>query len=188
MSTINIEVSARHCHLNHEHIEKLFGKGYDLTPKRALSQPGEFAAKEEITIRGKKGDMKVRVVGPARTRSQVELSVSDCFSVGVKPVLKLSGDTDNTPGILMIGPKGKVKLAKGVLVAKRHIHLNNEQARKMGLRNKQKVSVKINGERSATLHSVIVRTKKTFDMALHLDTDEANSVLWKPGMRGKILK
>ncbi|MCB9802694.1 phosphate propanoyltransferase [Candidatus Nomurabacteria bacterium] len=175
MPKVIAEISARHIHLSEKDLFFLFGKAYLLKKQNSLSQPGEFAAKETLTVKAKKNSFpKVRIIGPIRKETQVELSVSDCIFLGVKPVLNLSGDLKNSSAITLIGPKGILKLKKGTIVAKRHLHLSKKDAQKWALKNKQKVKVKISGSRAMLLEEVIVRVGD-FQTRLHLDTDEANA-------------
>ena len=175
MVKITVEVSARHIHLSNKDLVKLFGKQYFLHKKNNLSQPDQFAAKETLTISGSKNKLTdVRVLGPIREKTQVELSFSDCIYLGVNPVLRLSGNLKGSSGILLTGPKGKLKIKQGTIVAKRHLHISKVKAKKWKLKNKQKISVLIKGERSIIFNNVIVRVGD-FVTRLHLDTDEANA-------------
>lgn len=188
MNKIPVEVSARHCHLTRGDIDKLFGKGYQLKVFKKISQPGQFAAKEEVKIAGPKGELSFRIVAPARTMTQVELSVTECYRLGIKPVLRLSGEQKDTPGVLLIGPKGKIKINKGVLVSKRHLHLSPLELKSLKLKDKQKVSILVKGERGVVFNNVIIRTGKGHKRAFQIDTDEANACGWKPGLKGELLK
>ena len=170
-------ISARHVHLAEADIEVLFGKGYHLHPIRPLSQPGQFAAREQVTVIGPRGRLEhVRVLGPARRESQVEISCSDTFVLGAKncPV-RLSGDLKGSPGVKLLGPEGQVELKQGLIVAARHLHMNEEQAGAFGIHDGQVVSVKITGARPCILDQVICRTGRGHELELHLDTDEANA-------------
>ncbi len=168
-------VSNRHLHLTKEDVAKLFGAGYKLTPKSALSQPGQFACEETVTIIGPKGRLeKVRVLGPERKETQIELSTSDAFKVGIKPVVRMSGDTANTPGATVEGPCGQITIANGVIVAARHLHLSDAQAAAYGLKSGDVIRVKTTGERGVIFENVKARVNKDFDMELHFDFDEAN--------------
>ncbi|MFW6282611.1 MAG: phosphate propanoyltransferase [Minisyncoccales bacterium] len=176
MTKVPIEVSARHLHLNKETLEKLFGEGYELNVKEELSQPDEFAAEEAVKVKTKKNELeKVRIVGELRDYPQFELSKSDAFFLGIDPPLRVSGDIENTPSVTLVGPKGKVDLKKGVIIAKRHIHCNPEEAKELGLEDKKEVSVKIMGKRPLTFHDVVVRVDKSYKLSCHLDTDEGNA-------------
>lgn len=174
---IPVGISGRHIHLAQEHLDTLFGKGYKLTPIKSLSQPGQFACKECVTIAAKKGCIeKVRVIGPTRKQSQVEILRSDAFKLGIKPVLRLSGDLKDTPGITVIGPEGTVILKQGVIVAKRHIHFNNLQAKERGFKNGDIVSIRTKGERSAILENVSIRVGDNGYLDCHIDQEEANAL------------
>ncbi|MBT7553276.1 phosphate propanoyltransferase [bacterium] len=175
MKKVIVEVSARHIHLSKTDLSKLFGPQYRLHKKQSLSQPSQFAAREILSIKGSKNELhRVRVLGPTRKETQIELSVSDCIYLGVKPDLRLSGDLKDSSRILLAGPAGKIVVKQGVIVAKRHLHISKEQAQKWVLKNNQKISAEIKGDRAITLHNVIVRVGD-FKTRLHLDTDEANA-------------
>jgi len=173
---IPIEISARHLHLSQKDLEALFGKGYKLKKKINLTQPDQFAAKETVTIRfGKREIPKVRVVSPLRSKTQLEVSLTDAFSLGMKIPIRRSGDLKGTPGILIIGPRGNLVLKEGAIVAWRHIHVPPAEAGKLGIKNKDLVSVKIRGVRAITFHYVVARVKKDYRLSMHLDTDEGNA-------------
>jgi len=177
-----IEISARHIHLTQFHFEKLFGKK-EPTFYKKLGQ-SQFAAKETVTLRkGKKTIKNVRLVAPFRKKTQVELSFTDAINIGIKPVLRLSGNLKNTPGIELIGPKGRVYLKDGVIVAKRHLHLSPSEAQKIGLKHKDVVSILVKGKRALLFGNVIVRVKEGYNMCVHLDTDEGNAAgIFKKGV------
>lgn len=174
---IPVGISGRHIHLSQKDLDTLFGKGYELTPIKNLSQPGQFACKETLTIAARKGCIeKVRIIGPVRGQSQVEILRADAFKLGVKPVLRLSGDLENSPGVTIIGPKGSIILDEGVIVAQRHIHLNNAQAKERGYKNGDVVSIRVGGERSAILENVSVRVGDNGYLDCHIDQEEANAL------------
>jgi putative phosphotransacetylase len=176
MKQVHIGVSARHIHLSTEHIEILFGKGYVLKEFKALSQPGQFAADEVVSVQCPKGRIdKIRILGPARGKTQLEISRTDSFGLGIHPPLRQSGDIAGTPGIKVIGPAGEVDLTQGVIVAARHIHFHTEDALKWGITDKQMLRVKLNGERPLILENVLARVSDQFALDLHIDTDEANA-------------
>lgn len=190
MSEILIETSARHVHVTQETLETLFGKGAQLTKKKDLSQPGQFASEQRVTVIGPKKEFaNVSILGPCRGANQVELSATDARSIGVDIVVRESGDTAGTPGCTLKGPAGEVTLSEGVIVAKRHIHLTPESAEKRGLKNKDIVWVKCktNG-REAILGDVVVRVSEKFADAMHIDTDESNAISATPGLMGEIIK
>jgi len=188
MAKIMIEVSARHCHLTRQAIDKLFGKGYKLKILKMVSQPGQWASKEKLIIKGPKGELAVRVVGPERSKNQVELSTTECFRLGIKPVLKVSGDLKGTPGCLLIGPKGKLKINSGVIVAQRHVHLSPSEVKALKLRKGQIVKIKIAGKRGLVFDQVIVRTGEGHKKSFQIDTDEGNACGWMPGIKGELIK
>jgi len=171
---IPIEISARHLHLTQKDFEKLFGRRIP-TPLRKLSQ-NQIAAKETVELIYKDKSLKnVRVVYPFRQKTQVEISLTDAIYLGIKPVFRTSGDLENTPGIEIVGSKGKIKLKSGVIVPLRHLHASDKEAKKLRLKNKEKVRIKILGKRGLIFENVIVRVKRSFNLTLHLDTDEGNA-------------
>jgi putative phosphotransacetylase len=173
---VKVEISARHMHISQKDVDKLFGAGYKLKPIKELSQEGEFAAQETVTLVGLKRKLEnFRIVGPARSETQIELAYTDCFSLGIEAPLRLSGDIEGSAGAKLIGPAGEVELKEGVIVAKRHLHINQSEADKLGLKNDDAVKAKIAGERGLIFDNVIVRIKDNFKMSVHVDTDEANA-------------
>ncbi len=183
-----VNVSARHIHLSQEHVEALFGAGYQLTKLKDLMQPGQFAANEQVAVIGPKGSFpKVRVLGPARGDTQLEVSLSDARTLGLAVPVKLSGDTEGTPGITLEGPKGRITVPKGVIVAARHIHLSPADAERFGVAQGQKVRVRTTGGRPLTYDDVVVRVSPNFVAEMHVDTDEANAAAIKDGDMVEIL-
>jgi putative phosphotransacetylase len=178
---ILVEISARHIHLSEADFIKLFGKGKSLIPIKKLSQPGEFASREKVEIINGKEKFNVRVVGPLRNHSQAEISLTDAYNLDLSPLprIRVSGDLNNTTKVLVKGPKTQLKIP--VIIAQRHLHCSEKQAKELKLKNNQIISVKINGERETTFHNIVVRISKDYDLSLHLDTDEANSA----GIKGK---
>lgn len=173
---IPVGVSNRHIHLKREHLEALFGEGYELTPMKELCQPGQYAAKETVYLVGpKNGIQGVRIIGPLRNITQVEIARTDSFSLGIKAPIRESGNIQGSPGCVLVGPKGTIILDEGVIIAERHIHLSKAQAQKLKLRDKDRVSVIIDGGRSLTFNNVLVRAGFAHEMEFHLDTDEANA-------------
>lgn len=173
-----VETSARHVHLTDEQIEILFGKGATLTHKKDLSQPGQFACEERVTLVGpKKPIANVIILGPARKAGQVEISYTDARTLGIDAPVRESGDVAGTPGCKIIGPAGELDLAEGVIIAKRHVHLDPATAEQFGLSDKQIVSLKIDNGlgRSTVFGDLVVRVNENFAPAVHLDTDEANA-------------
>lgn len=176
-------VSNRHVHLSREDLDLLFGKGYKLTPTKDLGQPGQFACKETVTIVGPKGSIEnVRILGPERKDTQIEVSLTDAFRLGVMPPVRDSGDIEGTPGITIIGPNGKLEKEKGVIIAKRHIHMLPSDAEKFGVKDKDIVKVIVeNGDRKLIFDDVLIRVSEKFALEFHVDTDEANAALLKTG-------
>ena len=178
MKDIKLEVSARHVHLSQADVEALFGEGHTLTPKKELSQPGQFACEERVTIVGpKKTFENVAVLGPARPASQVEFAKSDCFALGIMGLIRESGDIEGTPGVELRTENGSVMLNKGLIIAKRHIHMTPDDAEEFGVKDKDVVSVEVNSnDRKLTFGDVVVRVSEKFSLAMHIDTDEGNAV------------
>ena len=174
--TIPVGVSARHVHLSQKDLEILFGEGYQLTPKKPRSQPGQYAAEETVEVVGPKRSFPtVRILGPVRGQTQVELSLTDCFTIGVTAPVRESGDIKGSGSVTLVGPKGQVTLEEGVIVAGRHIHMHPDDAKRFGVTDKQRVRVKTEGERAMIMENVIVRVRDDFALEMHIDTDEANA-------------
>lgn len=179
---VNIGVSNRHIHLSPADLETLFGSGYQLKKMKDLSQPGQYAAEETLDVIGPKGKIeRVRILGPVRKESQIEISVSDSVKLGVAPPIRDSGDIDNTPGITLAGPNGKLELNKGVIIAKRHLHLDPVTAAEMGLKDKDVITAYLRTERPIRLEGIGVRVNEQYATDLHIDMDEANAALAKNG-------
>lgn len=173
---VPIGVSNRHIHLSRPDMDALFGPGSELTRMKAMKQPGQYAAEEIVTIRGPKGQIaKVRVLGPLRKETQIEVSVADGFTLGIKPPLRMSGKLEQSPGIEVIGPYGTVKKESGVIVALRHIHMLPAEAAKLGLKNGEEVDVEIGGVRGGIMHNVTIRAAEASFMEMHIDVEEANA-------------
>ena len=182
-----VEVSAHHIHLTQEHVEALFGQGHQLTKEFDLSQPGQYACREQLAIVGPKGRIeRVRVLGPARRYTQVEIAMTEQFKLGVHPPIRESGDVSNTPGCTLEGPAGSVKLENGVICALRHVHMTPEDALRYGVRDKAVVRVRIAGDRGLVFGDVLVRVDPNFALAMHIDTDEANAANVRSGAQGFI--
>lgn len=187
--TIPVGISNRHIHLKQDDIDILFGKDYRLNKLKDLSQKDQFAAKEVVTICGPKSVIeKVRVLGPARKETQIEVSISDCLKLGIKGKVKMSGDILETPGVTLIGPKGTVVLSKGIIVSQRHIHMNEEDSKRFGVLNGDVVSIKIDGIRGGQYDNTCVRVDKSFTLECHLDTEEANALGIESNSKVKIIK
>ena len=187
---IPVGVSNRHIHLSTEHLEILFGKGYELTPFKDLSQPGQYACKELLTIVGPslRPIENVRVLGPVRSASQVEISRTDSFVLKVKPPVRESGDIAGSAPITIIGPKGIVTLKEGCIIANRHIHMSEDEGKAFGLKDGDYVNIEANGERKTTFYDVQVRVNKAFKLEMHIDTDDANAAGIGNGAKVKIVK
>ncbi|MBQ3639985.1 MAG: phosphate propanoyltransferase [Clostridia bacterium] len=172
-----VETSARHIHLTAEAVEILYGKGAELTVKKMLSQPGQFASgNDKITLVGPKGTLAVSVLGPVRKANQVELSYSDARSLGLSGVpVRESGDLAGTPGLKMVGPAGEIEIEEGVIIAKRHIHFHTKDAEALGVKDKQIVSVKLDTDRPVIFGDVVCRVSDNYALAMHIDTDECNA-------------
>lgn len=187
--SVPVGISARHVHLSREHVELLFGKGYELTKKKEL-MGGQFAAEECVTIIGSKltAIEKVRILGPVRSQSQVEISKTDTIKLGINAPVRDSGILAGSAGITVVGPKGSITLQEGCIIAKRHIHFSPEDAVKFGVKDKDTVSVKVPGDRGGILENVLVRVNETYTLEMHIDTDEANAMGIKCGSSLEIIK
>ena len=182
-----VEISAHHIHLTQEHVEALFGKGHQLTKHADLSQPGQYACKEQLTIVGPKGRVeRVRILGPARKYTQVEIAMTEQFKLGIHPPIRESGDIADTPGCVLESPTGSVQIDRGVICALRHIHMSPEDALGYGVRDKSFVRVRIGGDRELVFGDVLVRVDPNFKLAMHIDTDEGNAANVKTGAKGHI--
>ncbi len=185
---VPIGVSARHIHLSPAHIEALFGEGYQLTEMKPLSQPGQFAAEETVAVHGVKGKFdKIRILGPARGDTQLEISRTDAFALGIHPPVRPSGQIADTPGIRIVGPAGEVTVDQGVIVAARHIHFHTSDAEKWGIADKQMLQVRVGGERGVVFDQVLARVSESFALDMHIDTDEANAAGIKNGDLGELV-
>ncbi|WP_288705556.1 phosphate propanoyltransferase [uncultured Ruminococcus sp.] len=185
-----VETSARHVHLTQEHLEALFGKGATLTHKKDLSQPGQFACEERVTIVGPKRELAgVSILGPVRPATQVELSATDARSIGVDAPIRESGDIAGSGACKIVGPKGEIEISEGVIVAKRHIHLTPADAEELGVKDKEIVWVKLDTDgRKAIFGDVVVRVSEKFARAMHIDTDESNAVSAPRSLEGEIVE
>ncbi|MDP4126477.1 MAG: phosphate propanoyltransferase [Bacillota bacterium] len=185
---VPIGTSNRHIHLSEDDLNQLFGEKYALTIQKELSQPGQYAAKETVTLVGPKGYLeKVRILGPVRKRTQVEISVTDCFKLGVKPVIRDSGQLDGTPGLKIIGPLGNVEIERGVMVAGRHIHLTPKDAAEWSLNDGDRVRVKVQSIRPVIFEDVLIRVHENYRKEMHLDMDEANAALIDAQTKGLLM-
>lgn len=189
MKQFIVETSARHVHVTQQDLETLFGKGYELTVKKMLSQPGQYASAERVDVVGPKKTLTgVSILGPVRSATQVELSLTDARSIGVTAPVRESGDIAGSGACKLVGPAGEVELTEGVIAAKRHIHMTPESAKEYGLSDKQIVSVKVGGAgRMLTFGDVVVRVRSDFAPAMHIDTDESNAAGLPGTVDGEII-
>lgn len=186
---IGVEASGRHIHLSREDVEFLFGRDYKLTPAKPLSQPGQYACRERLTIAGPKGVIRnVAILGPERPQTQVEVSMTDARVLGIDAPIRLSGDIENTPGITIANDDKIIKKDKGVIIAKRHIHMTPNDAKHFGITDGQTVKLKVFGDRSIVFNEVVVRVSKDFNTFAHIDYDEANACKFSNGMLGLIIQ
>ena len=185
-----VETSARHVHVTREALNILFGEGYELTVKKMLSQPGQYASAERIDVVGPKKTLSgVSILGPVRPETQVELSLTDARSIGIAAPVRESGQIAGSGACKLVGPKGEVEISEGVIVAKRHIHMTKADAAEFGLSDKQIVSVKVDSaDRSLIFGDVVVRVSDSYALAMHIDTDESNAAGMAPGTMGEVIK
>lgn len=184
-----VETSARHVHVSQSDLEVLFGAGHELTKKKDLSQPGQYACEEKVEVTGPKGTLKCSILGPCRGATQVELSKTDARTIGITAPVRESGDVAGSAGCTVKGPAGEITLTEGVIVAKRHIHLTVADAEELGVKDKDVVYVKVDtADRSAILGDVVCRVSDSYARAMHIDTDEANAISAGPALEGEIFK
>lgn len=185
---VPVGISVRHIHLTRSNIDWLFGRNYQLTPKKALSQPGQFACEECLDVIGPKGVLtKVRVLGPERNATQVELSQTDCRTIGINAPVRDSGDLEGTPGIKLRGPLGEIEIPKGVIIADRHIHMSPADAERFGLKDGDRVKVKIDGVKPGVMEHVLIRSGEKHRLDMHIDTDDGNAFMLKQGQLVTVL-
>lgn len=184
---VAVGLSNRHVHLSKEHINILFGDGYELTKFKDLSQPGQYACNEKIKVVGVKGSLEMRILGPARNETQIEISLADGFVLGVKPPVRDSGMIEDSPGCTMVGPCGEVTIERGIIAAARHIHMHTSDAEKFNVKDKDVVSVKIEGKRGLVFDNVLCRVHETYALEMHLDIDEGNAAALKNGVEVEII-
>jgi propanediol utilization protein len=188
-SIIPVGISNRHIHLSQEDQDRLFGAGYQMTKIKELSQPGQYACKETVTICGPKGAIEnVRILGPVRGKTQIEILAGDCFKLGAVSPSRLSGDLQGTPGVTVIGPKGSVQTSEGLIVAQRHIHMTPQDAERIGVSDGQTVAIQIDGPRGGTYGNVAVRANNASALECHIDTEEANAMNVNSLSKIKIIK
>ncbi|MGL5694970.1 MAG: phosphate propanoyltransferase [Peptostreptococcaceae bacterium] len=184
-----IALSNRHIHLSQADVDVLFGEGHQLTHFKPLSQPGQYACEEKVDLVGPKGAIKgVRVLGPTRPDTQVEVSLTDGFALGIKAPIKESGDIAGTPGVKLVGPKGEVEMTQGVIVASRHIHMSLEDAKNFGVNDKDIVSVRTSGPRGLVFENVLVRASEKFALEMHVDMEEGNAAGVRNGELVELVK
>ncbi|MFZ5352693.1 MAG: phosphate propanoyltransferase [Bacillota bacterium] len=185
---VPVSLSNRHAHISKEHLEILFGEGHALTVMKDLSQPGQYACEEKIDMIGPKGTIKgVRILGPVRPETQIEISVFDARTLGVDAVVRPSGKMDGTPGCTIVGPRGQVQLDKGVMVAARHIHMHTDDAPKFGVKDRDIVKVKVGDERALVFENVVIRVHPEYALDMHIDIEEGNAAGIKNGALGEII-
>ena len=173
---VPVSISARHLHLQEEHVELLFGEGYELTKFKEISQPGQFACNEKVTIKGPKGSIEnVRVLGPLRKHTQVEISRTDARKIGVSPPVRNSGNIKGSASVMLIGPKGSITLQEGCIIADRHIHMTPKDASEFAVKDKQRVSVLVEGAKGGVMGQVTIRVNDRYALDMHIDTDDANA-------------
>jgi putative phosphotransacetylase len=186
---IPVGLSNRHIHLSQADLDVLFGEGYELTKFKDLSQPGQYAANEKVDVVGTKGTLKgVRILGPVRKETQIEISLADGFVLGVNPPVRDSGDLIDSPGVKVVGPKGEVTIDKGVIAAARHIHMHTSDAEKFGVADKDIVSVRVGGKRGLVFENVLVRVHKEYALEMHVDVEEGNAAGLKNGSMVELIK
>lgn len=187
--SLPIALSNRHIHVSQDDLYTLFGKGYKLNKIKDLSQPGQYACDERVDIEGPKRSIKgVRILGPVRSSTQLELSVSDAFTLGIEPIIRNSGDIKDTPGVKVIGPEGEVELKKGAIVAARHIHMHTKDAKEFGVADNDIVNIRINGPRGLVFENVLVRVSDKFALEMHVDVEEGNASGAKNGDMVELIK
>lgn len=182
-----VEGSGKHCHVTRETLDGLFGKGFELVVKKWLSQPGQFASEQKVTIVGPKGETCVSIIGPCRKTDQVELSYTDARALGFDSPVRESGDVKGSPGCKMIGPKGEVTISEGVIIAKRHLHLTPEDAAKFGIKDKQNIMIKVGGARALIFDEVVARVSPDYATYAHIDYDEVNAAALFGETMGEII-
>ena len=186
---IMVETSARHIHVTQADLDTLFCPGYQLTPKKDLSQPGQFACAEKVEVVGPKSSLKLSILGPVRPETQIELAKTDARTLGIDAPIRMSGNLEGTPGCKLVGPKGEITIDKGVIVAKRHAHFTPEQAVEYGVTDGENIGIKLEyGERALVFGDVVARVSRTAGLAVHIDTDEANAAGLPGTVDGEVVK
>ncbi len=186
---VSVGISAHHVHLTKEAVEILFGKGNTLTVLKKLSQPGQFAAEEQVKAVGPSGSIsRLRILGPERAACQVEVTYSDTRILGIEPKVRASGDLKGTPGIRLIGPEGEITLDSGVIIAERHVHMNPDDAKWFGVTDGQQVKMAIAGPKAGVMGEVSVRVSEAYRLEFHVDTDDGNAFMLKQGDSVSLIK
>jgi Propanediol utilization protein len=176
--TVPVGISNKHLHISQKDLEVLFGPGHQLTPTKELGQPGQFACAETVEMVGSKGSFgKVRILGPIRPETQVEISLTDAIQLGIKAPIRESGELEETPGLTLVGPAGKIEMERGVIIAARHIHMDPKTAEEYGVKDKDLVTVRVSGQRGLLFEEVLVRVREDFALEMHVDTDEGNAAM-----------
>jgi putative phosphotransacetylase len=185
---VPVGLSNRHLHVSQEHLDILFGSGYQLTEYKVLTQPGQYACEEKVDIVGPKRTIKgVRILGPVRKETQVELSVADGYTLGLKPPVRDSADLEGSPGVKLVGPKGEVELEQGVIVAARHIHMHPDDAKAFGVEDFQRVKVRVEGFRGLVFENVLIRVSPSYALDMHIDVEEGNAAGLKNGAMVEVI-
>ncbi len=185
---VPVGISARHIHLTREHVEALFGVGHKLTPIKPLSQPGQFACAETVDVYGPAGMLRMRVLGPERSRSQVEIAFSESRKLGIVPPVRNSGDLDGTPGVTLMGPRGKVVLREGLIIADRHLHMSEAEGERYGIKNGDKLELVLQGGKPGVIGNVTARVGRQYALDCHVDIDDANAFQLQQGQWAIIRK
>ena len=185
---VPVGISVRHIHLSRADVDKLFGRNYLLTPKKQLSQPGQYACEECLDVIGPRGELKkVRILGPERKATQIELAQTDCRNIGISAPVRSSGNTAGTPGVTLRGPLGEIRVPEGVIIADRHLHMSDTEAAAFGLKDGDHVQIRIDGIKPGILGNVLVRAGKAHALDLHIDTDDGNAFLLQQGQMVTVL-
>ncbi|MDD3367481.1 MAG: phosphate propanoyltransferase [Lachnospiraceae bacterium] len=181
-------ISVRHIHLTRDDVNRLFGRNYQLTPKKPLSQPGQFACEETLEVIGPRGNIrKVRILGPEREKSQVEVSYTDARTLGLQVPVRSSGDVSGTPGVVLRGPLGDITISEGVIIADRHIHMQPSDAERFGVQNGDRVRVQVGGAKPGIMEGVVIRVSDNYRLDFHIDTDDGNAFLLSQGQLVTVL-
>lgn len=187
--SLPIALSNRHIHVSQKDLEVLFGEGYELTHTKDLSQPGQYACEEKVDLVGPKRTIKgIRILGPVRPETQLEVSITDAYTLGIDPIIRNSGDISGTPGGKLVGPKGEVEISNGIIIAARHIHMHTSDGDDFGVKDGQIVSIKTNGPRGVIFDNVLVRVHPTYALEMHVDVEEGNAAGVRNGDLVELIK